>query len=124
MFRYLIITETKSNLGMKTEIFQNTQTSSAPVNLCSLFKDMNSQMRMIESFSNEKMKSLETRNKELETVKENLQKENEKLKSLLAAKERDYMLYYNQYQNIGKEFENFKAQTNQAKAVDPLWKKM
>ena len=91
MFRYLIITETKSNLGMKTEIFQNTQTSSAPVNLCSLFKDMNSQMRMIESFSNEKMKSLETRNKEMETVKENLQKENEKLESLLAAKERDYI---------------------------------
>ena len=85
---------------------------------------MNSQMRMIESFSNEKMKSLETRNKELETVKENLQKENEKLKSLLAAKERDYMLYYNQYQNIAKEFENFMTQTNQAKAVDPLWKKM
>ena len=33
----------------------------------------------------------------------------EKLKGLLAAKERDYILYYNQYQNVAKENENLKA---------------
>ena len=109
---------------MKTEVCENIPTSSASVTLRSLLKNMNSQMRKIESFLNEKMESLETRikelktqNEELETEKENLQRENEKLKSLLAAKERDYMLYYAQYQNIAKEFENFKAQT---KAVEPL----
>ena len=100
-------------MEIKTEIFENIPTSSAPVSLRSLFKDMNHQMQKIESFSNEKMESLQTRNKELKTDNENLQKENEKLKSLLAVKERDYNLYYNQYQNIAKEFEDFKARANQ-----------
>ena len=94
---------------MKTEICENMPSLSAPVTLSSLFKDMNSQMRIIEDFSNEKIESLETQNKELKADKENLQKENEKLKSLLAAKERDYHLYYNQYQNISKEYEDLKA---------------
>lgn len=107
-------------MEMKTEICENIPTSSAPITLRSLFKDMNHQMQKIESFSNEKMETLETRNKELETDNENLQKENEKLKSLLAAKERDYNLYYNQYQNIAKEFEDFKAQANQTMIVEPL----
>ena len=116
---------------MKTEICENVPSSSAPVTLRCLLNDMNSQfesqMRKIESFSNAKVESLETRNKGLETRnegleadKENLQKENEKLKSLLAAKERDFNLYYNQYQNIAKEFEDFKTRTNQAMVVEPL----
>ena len=107
-------------MEIKTEICENIPTSSAPVSLRSLFKDMNHQMQKIESFSNEKMESLQTSNKELKTDNENLQKENEKLKSLLAAKERDFNLYYNQYQNIAKEFEDFKARANQTLVVEPL----
>ena len=105
---------------MKTEICQNTTSSSASVTLSSLFKDMNCQMRKIEDFSNEKIESLETQNKELKADKDNLQKENERLKSLLSAKERDYHLYYNQYQTIAKEFEDFKATMKQTLAVEPL----
>ena len=105
---------------MKTEICENMPSLSAPVTLSSLFKDMNSQMRIIEDFSNEKIESLETQNKQLKADKENLQKENEKLKSLLAAKERDYHLYYNQYQKISKEHEDLKAKGKQTIAVEPL----
>ena len=39
---------------------------------------------------------------------------------LLAAKERDFNLYYNQYQNIAKEFEDFKAKISQPMTVEPL----
>ena len=95
---------------MKTEICENMPSLSASVTLSSLFKDMNCQMKKIEDFSNDKIESLETQNKELKADKENLQKENEKLKSLLAAKERDYHLYYNQYQKISKEYEDLKAE--------------
>ena len=105
---------------MKIEICENIPTSSTPVTLQSLIKDMNSQMQKIETFSNEKIGSLETRIKECEADKEHLQSENERLKSLLAAKERDFNLYYNQYQNIAKEFEDFKAKISQPMTVEPL----
>ena len=75
---------------MKTEICENMPSLSASVTLSSLFKDMNCQMKKIEDFSNDKIESLETQNKELKADKDNLQKENERLKSLLSAKERDY----------------------------------
>ena len=58
---------------MKTEVCENIPTSSASVTLRSLLKNMNSQMRKIESFSNEKMESLETRIKELKTQNEELE---------------------------------------------------
>ena len=90
---------------MKTEISENIPSSLPPikpVNLGCLFREMKSQMQKIETFSNEKIQSLETENN-------NLQKENEKLKKLLAAKERDYDVYYNQYQNIAIKYEELKS---------------
>ena len=104
---------------MKTEISENIPTSSAPVTLGSLFKKMNSQMRsqqqqmqQIETLSNEKIESLETCLQNSQAEKDELQKEVQKLKSLLAEKERDYKLYYSQYQNIAKENEDLKLKIN------------
>ena len=48
----------------------------------------------------------------LETKHNNLQQENEKLKKLLAVKERDYNVYYNQYQNIAMKYEELKSKFN------------
>ena len=90
---------------MKTEISENIPSSLPPikpVNLGCLFREMNLQMQKIETFSNKKIQSLETENN-------NLQKENERLKKLLAAKERDYDVYYNQYQNIAIKYEELKS---------------
>ena len=94
---------------MKTEISENIPTSLPPMGLQSLFKEMHSQMHKIEALSIEKIEKLEDRLQNSEAQKENLQREIEKLKGLLAAKERDYILYYNQYQNVAKENENLKA---------------
>ena len=54
-------------------------------------------MQKIKTFSNEAIQSLETE-------KAYLQEKNEKLKKLLAAKEGDFNMYYNQYQNIATKF--------------------
>ena len=109
---------------MKPEKTENIPTSLGPVTLGSLFKEMNSQMnsqmKKIESFLNEKIESLEARLKDSEAEKDDLQKEVEKLRSLLAAKERDYNLYYNQYQNIAKENEDLRLKLNEAMSIAPL----
>ena len=72
--------------------------------------------RLVSSqLSNEKLMALERRLQASEHKAKALEKQNEKLKSSLAAKERDCKLYYDQYQNIAAEFEEFKSKvTNEA----------
>ena len=63
-------------------------------------------MQKIKTFSNETIQSLETE-------KAYLQEKNEKLKKLLAAKEGDFIMYYNQYQNIATQFDGLKSILNE-----------
>ena len=93
---------------IKTEICENVPLSKAPVSFQAIISDM----KIFETASNRKVSKLETRLQEAEVLIDNLQKEKEELKSSLAAKERDCKLYYSQYQNIAREFEDFKENLN------------
>ena len=89
----------------KTEICDNVPASSAPLSFKALIADM----KRIESISNEKIIALECRLQAAEEESQSLRRRNEELKSSLAAKERDCKLYYDQYQNIAAQFDEFKA---------------
>ena len=89
----------------KTEICDNLPASSAPLTFKALIADM----KRIESISNEKIIALERRLQVAEEESQSLHRRNEGLKSSLAAKERDCKLYYDQYQNIAAQFDEFKA---------------
>ena len=89
----------------KTEMCDNTPASLPPLSFQALIGDM----KRIESLSNEKIMALERRLQAAEDEAKVLGKQNEELKSSLAAKERDCKLYYDQYQNIAAEFEEFKS---------------
>ena len=89
----------------KTEICDNV-----PASLPSLsFQTLIGDMKRFESLSNEKIMALEGRLQAAEEEAKSLRRRNEELKSSLAAKERDCKLYYDQYQNIAAQFEEFKA---------------
>ena len=89
----------------KTEICDNVPASLASLNFQALIGDM----KRIESLSNEKIMALEARLKVAEDEAKSIRKQNEELKSSLAAKERDSKLYYDQYQSIAAQFEEFKG---------------
>ena len=89
----------------KTEVCDNVPASLPPLSFQALIGDM----KRIESLSNDKIMALESRLQAAEDEAKLLRKQNEELKSSLAAKERDSKLYYDQYQNIAAEFEDFKA---------------
>ena len=92
----------------KTEMCENVPASLPPLSFQALIGDM----KRIESFSNEKIMALERRLRDAEDEAKTLGKQNEELKSSLAAKERDCKLYYDQYQNIAAEFEEFKLKVS------------
>ena len=89
----------------KTEICDNVPVSLPPLTFGSLIGDM----KRIESLSTQKLLDLERRLQAAENESRKRRKENDKLKSDLAAKERDCKLYYDQYQKIAGEFEEFKT---------------
>ena len=89
----------------KTEICDNVPASLPLLNFQALIGDM----KRIESLSNEKIMELENRLQEKEDETKSLRRRNEELKSSLSAKERDCKLYYDQYQKIAKQFEEFKT---------------
>ena len=89
----------------KTEICGNVPASLPSLNFQALIGDM----KRIESLSNEKIMALEARLKVAEDEAKSIRKQNEELKSSLAAKERDSKLYYDQYQSIAAQFEEFKG---------------
>ena len=89
----------------KTEVCDNVPASLPPLNFQALIGDM----KRFESLSNEKIMALEARLKVTEDEAKSFRKQNEELKSSLAAKERDSKLYYDQYQRIAAQFEEFKA---------------
>ena len=89
----------------KTEICDNVPASLPTLSFQALIGDM----KRIESLSNEKIVALEGRLQDKEEETRSLRRRNEELKSSLAAKERDCKLYYDQYQNIAAQFEEFKA---------------
>ena len=88
----------------KTDISENVPISKVSVNFDAIISDM----KIFETESNRKISKLEARLQEADSTIIDLQKENEYLKTSLAAKERDCKLYYRQYQNIAQEFEDFK----------------
>ena len=92
----------------KTEMCENVPASLPPLSFQALIGDM----KRIESLSNEKIMALERRLRVAEDEAKALGKQNEELKSSLAAKERDCKLYYDQYQNIAAEFEEFKLKVS------------
>ena len=89
----------------KSEICDNVPAPLQPLSFQALIGDM----KRIESISNEKMMALEGRLHAAEEEAKSLRRRNEELKCSLAAKERDRKLYYDQYQNIAAQFEEFKA---------------
>ena len=89
----------------KTEICDNAPASLPPLSFQALIGDM----KRIESLSNEKIMALEGRLQAAEDEAKSLRRRNEELKSSLAAKERDCKLFYDQYQNIAAQFEEFKT---------------
>ena len=89
----------------KTEICDNVPASLPPLSFQALIGDM----KRFESLSNEKVIALEGRLQAAEEEAHSLRRRNEELKSSLAAKERDCKLYYDQYQNIATQFEEFKT---------------
>ena len=95
----------------KTEICDNTPVSLPPLTFQALIGDM----KRIESLSNEKLMDLESRLQAAEDEVKKRREENDKLRSELAAKERDSKLYYNQYQTIAEQFEVFKAKSCKVK---------
>ena len=98
----------------KTEICDNTPVSLPPLTFQALIGDM----KRIESLSNKKLMDLESRLQAAEDEVKKRREENDKLRSELAAKERDSQLYYNQYQTIAEQFEEFKAKS--CKEEEPL----
>ena len=104
----------------KTEICENVPASLPSLSFQALIGDM----KRIESLSNDKIMELESRLQAKEDETESLRRRNEELKSHLSAKERDCKLYYDQYQHIAAQFEEFKAKLGKDVEVPKLKEKI
>ena len=93
----------------KQEICDNIPVSLPSLSFDSLISDMNK----MKSISNEKLLALESRLEAAENEAKMHRKENESLKSALAAKERDCKLFYDQYQSATASLLEYKTKVTE-----------
>ena len=89
----------------KQEVCDNVPQSLPMLSFDSLIADM----KKMKLLSNEKLLAMERRLEAAENEANELRKENETLKSSLAAKERDCKLFYDQYQSATSSLLDYKA---------------